>query len=151
MPPKFRDANCCFVAVADLEQLDRMLRFCMREPRCVEGYDVNARPAKSGLAELVPEVYLKFSQPPNHRGRGIVGVDVLSIAHDAGLPEPVSINFLPNRDECYLRYIIPRQAQAFIAHCHKQPVFHRDGTRWNIDCSLEALIPHCRKQTIFER
>jgi hypothetical protein len=140
MTQKFRDGSssrtqACFVTVADLEQLDRMLRLCMRDPRCVEGYDVNARPANSGLAELVPEVYLRFSLPRNLRGGTIGNADVVSIARDAGLPEPVSIKFLPNFDECYLRYIIPRQAEAFIAHCHKQPVFHRDGTRWNVDCS----------------
>jgi hypothetical protein len=138
MPPAqdFHSRGICFTSVQDLAQFDSILRLCKRDSHCVHGCTVSADLSKNAK-EMFPELVLQFSHlngPKLHTGLA----DVQCIASAAGLPEPISVIFLMQRDECCLRYVLPAQSEAFVAYCQQHSVHKRDGTSWKLDCFFSS-------------
>ncbi len=132
----FHKNDVCFASVLDLVQADSILRLCKRDSQCVHGCGVSADLSKNAK-ELIPEVVLQFSHlsgPKLHTGLS----DVQSIASAARLPDPLCVIFSMQRDECCLRYVLPAQSEAFIAHCKQHSVHKRDCTSWKLDCFFTA-------------
>lgn len=122
----------CFASVQDLAQFDSIFRLCKRDSQCVHGCTVSAKLSENAK-EIIPEVVLQFSHLNGPRLLTVLA-DVQCIASAAGLPEPISVSFLMQRDECCLRYVLPAQSEAFVAYCQQHSVHKRDGTSWKIDC-----------------
>ena len=139
--PNTRDVkknDVCFTSVQDLAQFDSILRFCKRDSQCVHGCMVSADLSKSAK-EFLPEVTLQFSHLAGPQLQTRLA-DVQSIACAARLPEPLSVIFTMQRDECCLRYVLPAQSEAFIAYCQQHSVYRRDGASWKLDCSLSTKL-----------
>ena len=131
--------NVCFAAVQDLHQLDNMMRLINRKARyTLDGYTVTADISKSNRDSLGPEVVVRFWPLSKSQPRSIIS-DVMDIAADARLPEPLNAGFSDRRDcdEFYFRYTLPGQAEALMAHCTQHPRFSREGFAWDLECCLQ--------------
>jgi hypothetical protein len=139
-PPRENTQHVCFAAVQDLHQLDNMMRLINRKARyTLDAYTVTVDLSKSNRDSVGPEVVVRFWPMSKSQPRSIIS-DVMDIAADARLPEPLNAGFSDRRDcdEFYFRYILPGQAEAFMAHCTQHPRFSREGFAWDLECCLQS-------------
>jgi hypothetical protein len=141
-PANYKTSSVCFAAVHDLHQLDNMIRLMKsKAPLALDAYKVEkADASKSTWDNLGPvEVVVKFWPVSKAQPRSST-VDVMTIAADARLPEPLNVGFSSRQDcdECFLRYILPGQAEAFVAHCTQHPRYLRGDFAWKLECCLQV-------------
>jgi hypothetical protein len=142
IPATFKNSTTCFAAVQDLHQLDNMIRLIKsKAPIAMDVYKVDkADASRSTWDNIAPaEVVVKFWPVSKEQPRSST-VDVMKIAAAARLPEPLNVGFSSRQDcdECFLRYILPGQAEAFVAHCTQHSRYLRGDFAWKLECCLQA-------------
>lgn len=136
-----RPFKVAFAAVQSVVHMDMLIRFCHRNPNCVNGFEVEAQLSKAGRELVPPRLCLKFF-PAGARSRSTIDFkDIISIACDARLPDPVSINCdYSGRDTCagFIVYHVPAHAEEFLLHCQRNPKYTKQGDCWDLECSFEV-------------
>lgn len=147
MPEQFPDSRVAFIRVHTLEDIDAIIRFIRREPTRVNGFSVQARVSKSAMHHLSPPLRLKFSIFarcfPLPRFPQFVEESAATIASDAGLPDPIHVDFdrfdqSSGDATCYVYYSFPAQAEAFLAHCQQRSTHLKLRDVSHVDCRLES-------------